>query len=366
MTPLLSPWQETLDAQTAYVKSVTVTATRADVTHSFEPESGQITHDARRSMRWDGTLNLPVEDLWLPTVPGDLLTPFGTIVTIRLGLYLASGVMNDVPYGAMTVDGSDVQLTASSRSVNLTLIDLADRLAKYRFETPYEIPASTDIADAVNMVVLDRLGEDPQLDTTGNLTPRIRVFGLDPELDPWRELEELVSDFGYRLYYDRSGNLILDQPPIPNPNTAVPLNGELTVAGVFDHRPPNVLVVRGEPSDDTPPVQSVAYDDDTASPTYAGAVPGQSAYGRVTRFYASPLITTQGQADLAAQNLLAQSAAAAATWSVTKAYDPTVDPDDVRTIPLDASTNLPLVVDAVTVDIAGSTTMQARAVSQLS
>jgi hypothetical protein len=215
------------------------------------------------------------------------------------------------------------------------------------------------------MVIVDRLGFDPELDATGTVLPRSRILGLEPELDPWRELEELVEGFGYRIWYDRNGNLVLDQPPLPDPTQAFALGGELSITGTFDHRPPNVVVARGETSDGTTPVQSVAMDDDTSSPTYAGAAPGQSAYGRVTRFFASPLMVTQGQADLAAQSILTTEAGRAATWDVSKAYEPTVDPDDVLTIPLGDGLVLPLSVDAVTVNITGETSMACRAISAL-
>lgn len=365
MTPLDSPFQEALNAQTAFVKSVSLTASRGGVTETLEPESGTLTQDARRSMRWNGSVSIPVETDLLPTTPNDLLTPFGTLVQIRLGVVLANSSMDDVPYGSYYIESSDVRLTADSRVVDLVLVDVADRPARYRFETPFDIPASTDIADAVNMVVLNRLGIDPDLDATGIVLARARVMGLEPELDPWRELEELVEGFGYRIWYDRNGNLVLDQPPLPDPSAAVALMGELTITGTFDHRPPNVVVARGETSDDTTPIQSVALDDDSSSPTYAGSAPGQSDYGRVTRFFASPLLVTQGQADQAAQKILTTEAGRAATWDVSKAYEPTVDPDDVLTIPLGDGLVLPLSVDAVTVNITGETSMACRAISAL-
>jgi hypothetical protein len=365
LTPLASPFQEALNAQTAFVKSVTVTATRNAETETLEPGAGQLTQDARRSMRWDGSISIPVETNLLPTTPNDLLTPFGTLVQVRFGVVLANTSTDDVPYGSYYIESSDVRLTGDSRVVDLVLVDPADRLARYRFESPFDIPPSTDIADAVNMVILDRLGVDPELDATGTVLARSRILGLEPELDPWRELEELVEGFGYRIWYDRNGNLVLDRPPIPDPTLAVALMGELTITGTFDHRPPNVVVARGETSDDTTPIQAVALDDDSSSPTYAGTTPGQSAYGRVTRFFASPLLVTQGQADLAAQNILTTEAGRAATWDVSKAYEPTIDPDDVLTIPLGDGLVLPLSVDAVTVNIAGDTSMACRAISAL-
>lgn len=364
-TPLLSPFQETLDAQTAYIKWVSVIAERGDDVATLTPSSGSLTQDARRSFRWDGQLTVPVEDELIPTTPFDLLSPFGTTITIRLGVILEYGVEADVPYGVYDLEDSKTVLANDARAVNLTLVDLGQRLARYRFEDPFEIPAATDLADAVQMVVQDRLGVVLNLPATGRTLDRPRIFGLEPELDPARELLDLAANFGYRIWFDREGALQLDQTPIPDPNAAQPFAGTLTAQSAFDHHPPNVVVARGEASDGTTPIQGVAYDDDPASPTYAGTTPGQSAYGRVSRFFASPLITTQAAADQAAQSMLAGFAARAATWNVTKPFEPTTDPDDILSIALDGDTTLPLVVDAITVNVSGETAMQCRAVSQV-
>lgn len=366
MHQLPSPFQEVLGMRTAFARKMTVTATRGTASAVLEPSGGSITQDSRRSMRWNGTLEIPIEQAeLLPTLPQDLLTPFGTTVALNLGVTLADSSEAVVPYGRFIIDGSPVALSPNSRTVTLTLVDLADRPAKYRFESPLRIPAGTDLASAINTVMINRLGVSPGLADTGSVLARPRIFGLDPDLDPWRECEQLATDFGYRIWYDRAGNLVLDQNPIFDPLNAVPYPGPLTVEGGFESRPPNVIVARGEASDDTPPVQAVVMDDDSTSPTYAGASPGSSPYGRITEYYVSPLITTVNQARLAGEKILAGIAASAATWNVARPYDPTVDADDLLQIPLDAETSLPLAVDAVTVNLRGETTLACRALSQI-
>ena len=355
----------TIDSPAVFVKQLRITASRGAVSKVFEPSSGKITQDARRSMRWNGSLSIPVDAADVPTKPGDLLTNFGTIVTAALGLELPDGSVAFADTGVFVVDEAKVSLSPSSRLVNLTLVDLADRVARYRFETPLTVSAGTDLADAINTVISDRTGSDPGLSSTGQTLGRQRVFGLDPQTDPWRELLDLAADFSYRIYYNRQGLLVLDSPQPPDPNSAIPLNYSLNASMAFESRPPNVVVARGEASDDTPPVQAVALDDDPGSPTYAGVTVGGSPYGRITRFYASPLLTTQSAADSAAATILNASAGAGATWDVLRAYDPNTDPDDVLFIPLTATESNPLVVDSVDIDIAGSTTIACRAISQL-
>jgi hypothetical protein len=186
-------------------------------------------------------------------------------------------------------------------------------------------------------------------------------MGLEAEKDPWRELTDMAASFGYRLYYDRQGLLVLGLIPTPSPATAVPLGGALTVAGAFDHRPPNVIVARGETSDGVA-VQAVAMDTNPASPTYAGENPGESPYGRKTEYFASPLLTSFAEASGAAASILAKNVAQPATWRVSKPYEPQVDPDDVLQVPITSEVSLPLAVDAVTLNIGGSTAISARAI----
>ena len=124
----------------------------------------------------------------------------------------------------------------------------------------------------------------------------------------------------------------------------------------FDTRPANVLVARGESADDTiAPVQAVAMDTDPGSPTYAGTGPGTSPYGRRTAYFSSPLLTTVAEAQAAAQSELNKTLGAAATYTLTMPYDPTIDPFDVVSV---AGSNY--VIDAVTVDAIGDTTAQVR------
>jgi len=348
---LPDPFQATLDASTAYVRVVRIVAERGGDQLLLDASTGRFTQDARRSMRWDGDLTIPLADPALfPTDPTDLLTNFGTTITVEMGVQLVDGSEAVVPYGRFLVSQTGGMITSTRRNVTLRLTDLAQRIASYRFEDPFEIPSGTDLADAVRMVVMDRIAVDPLLAPTGVMLVAGRVFGLDTETDPWRELYELAAGFGYDLYYNASGVLQLTQP---TSGPARLLTVATSVDTSYDSQPPNVVVARGEPDDDTPPVQAVVMDDDPMSPTYAGATPGSSPYGRVTRFFASPLLTTVAQAELAARTVL-EGARTGASWSIIRPYDPTVDPGDQVMLTDPAVT---LTVAAVTVDLSGTTTL---------
>lgn len=362
-TPLPPQFQVLLGSRTAYRRVVRAVARRgaqsADVSRFVR--GGAITEDARQGMRWSGSLSLEVPEgsPLVPTRAGDLLTNFGTRVTVELGVMRADGSSATVPCGVFMVSTSAVEVSSQARTVDLGLIDLAQFLERYRFEAPFTTPPG-DLADVVNLVSADRLGSALGVFPTG-VNVGERTFGLETSAGPWSELQEIVAGFGYRLWFDRQGIAVLDQQPDPVGAPLYELAGAVQASTAFDEAPPNVAVVRGEPPDGTP-VQAVVMDTDPGSPTWAGTTPGESPYGRSTEFFASPVIATVGQASTAAGALLARSLGAGASWQVTLPWDPTIDPDDITRLPLPGmSSNVNVVVDARTVDlVGGGTTVMAR------
>lgn len=338
--------------QTGIRRWVQVALTRAGTSVTVEPTSLRLTQDARRRMRWDGSLSV-ADSALAPTRPQDLLAPFGTRVTVELGVELLDGTVSSVPYGRFVVAGTRVGINPDGRTTELQLLDLADAVERYRFEEPLVIADGTDLGQVVNIVITSRTGVNPNVSTTGLTLGDDRPFGLDPETGPWSEIQDVLSSRGLTAWYDRSGQVQVGTLSVSESN-AVDLPGVTSLSADFDTRPYNVVVVRGEPPD-LDPVQAVAYDDDPGSPTYAGESAGSSAYGRVTKFYTTPLITTQTQADNAAAQMLQLEIGGGASWSGTRGYDPTIDPLDVYTV-----AGQVLAVDAVTVDATGETSLQFR------
>ena len=345
--------QAVLNTPTGFRRWSRFTFSRGGVTRELEPVSGSLTQDARRSSRWDGRLSFAGDDL-LPKRPGDLLTPFGTQVEIELGLELLDGSVSTVPYGVYEVASARTRTEAGQRVVDVGLIDLSDRVDRYRFESALTIPSGTDLAAMINTVVTNRTGFNPGVTTVGATLGAARIFGLDTGTPPWDEILDVLNGFSRVAWYDRTGQIQVGSI-VPDAETAYPLDQLTSLSADYDTRPPNVIVARGEAQDGTAPVQAVAVDDDPSSPTYAGTGPGTSPYGRVTEFFASPLIKTVGQAQSAAATILAQNVGAGATYTLVRPYDPTITAGDV--VSLDGQA---LAVDAVTLDLAGDTSLQVR------
>lgn len=345
--------QAAINVPTGYRRVVRITGQRGGVSRTLEPTSGSFTQDARRGGRWDGRLSFAGAQ-YLPTRPTDLLTPFGTIIDVELGVELLDGSVSTVPYGTYEVSSSRTRVSADARTVDIGLADVSGRVDRYRFEEPFTVPTTTDLGQMINAVVTSRVGVNPNVSTTGRFLGANRVYGLDPGTGPWSEILDVMNGFSLTAWYDRVGHIQVGAQN-PDPASAYPLDQLVSLSADFDTRPPNVIVVRGEPQDGSPPVQSVAMDTDPSSPTYAGTGPGTSPYGRVTYYFSSPLIENQAQADAAAATILAANIGAGATYSLVRPYDPTVDAGDVLSVE-----GKNIAVDSVTLDISGITTMAVR------
>jgi hypothetical protein len=345
--------QAALSTPTGYRRWSRFTFSRGGVTRELEPTGGSLTQDARRKARWDGRLTF-VGDSLLPRRPGDLLTPFGTRVEVELGLELLDGTVATVPYGTYEIASARTQTDAGQRQVEIGLVDISDRVERYRFENALTVAAGTDLGAMINTVVTNRTGVNPGVSTVGAALGAARIFGLDPGTGPWAEILDVLAGFSRTAWYDRVGDIQVGTV-IPDPATAYPLDALTSLSADYDTRPPNVIVARGEAQDGTPPVQAVAIDSDPSSPTYAGTGPGTSPYGRVTEFFASPLLETVAQAQAAANTILARKVGAGATYTLTRPYDPTISAGDVVSLE-----GLALAVDAVTLDLTGDTSLQVR------
>lgn len=345
--------QAALDTPTGYRRWSRFTFSRGGLTRELEPVGGSLTQDARRKARWDGRLSFAGDSL-LPRRPGDLLTPFGTRVEVELGIELLDGSVSTVPYGTYEIASSRTRTQAGQRVVDVGLIDVSDRVERYRFETALTVAAGTDLGTMINAVVTNRTGVNPGVSVVGATLGAARIFGLDTSTAPWGEILDVLSSFSRTAWYDRVGQIQVGNLT-PDPATAYPLSQLASLSADYDTRPPNVIVARGEAQDGTAPVQAVAVDDDPSSPTYAGTGPGTSPYGRVTEFYSSPLLETVSQAQSAANTILAKNVGAGATYTLVQPYDPTITAGDV--VSLEGSA---LAVDAVTLDLSGDTSLQVR------
>jgi hypothetical protein len=354
-TPLQPKFQARLQQRNPLKPIVSVTATLGTETQALNVTGGSVTIDRRRRQRTTATLNVEVTG----NVPG-ILTPFGTDVSVSAGLRLIDGSEDLVPLGTSMMVTSVEGTVRHGATLSVQLAERSQRVKRWRFETPFTVPGSTDLAQVI-AAVLNNRGYACVLNDTGRVLTTSRVFGLDAATDPWDEAAKLAEAFGYRLWVGRNGQPVLDQPPAVDANGRHVFVLEPTISLSGGHY--NVVVGRWEPTDGSAPRYAMAEDLDPASPTFVGG-----PYGRVTYFFASPLPISQAGANQAVQTILAGERYQGNSWRWGLPFDPTIDPDDVLhgIIPIDEHTDhdhiLQLVTDAVTINLSGGTVIDGREV----
>lgn len=286
---------------------------------------GSVTLDAEATVR--GRCEIEVASEWPETLDAESLTPYGAEVFVSRGISLGNGKIERAPLGYYRLTAVD-QDDAPSGALRLTGLDRMQGVIEARFEAPLIFGEASTYGSVIEMIVSevypwvviewdDLAGDDPIGRT---------VVG---EEDRYALLLDLVTSLGKVAYFDYRGVLRIETPPDPTVpvwevsagrnGVLVSLARSLSREGVY-----NAVVAVGEALDDTPPVRGVAYDLDPESPTY-----WNGEFGKVPRFYSSPLLTTTGQATAAAESLLAQSTGLPYLVDFTSVPNPAIEPLDV-------------------------------------
>ena len=239
-----------------------------------------------------------------PNDPSDLLSPYGRELRLRRGVLFSDGTSETLTIGTFRISSVDVGHSSTSRKITVTGFDRARSIGRARLETPYTIEAGTNYVTAIHRLLSSRMpGLVLRSGTTTRTTP---LIVLEQMADPWKAASDMAESLGCELFFDPDGACVLQRiTEGAAPGNAVweyrAGNGAtvLSVDNTFDDDPGyNGAVVDGEPPD-APPVHAVVYDDDPASPTYAGG-----SYGKVPIFLRSIFVVTQQQAQDAALGLM--------------------------------------------------------------
>ena len=237
------------------------------------------------------TLRLAVEDEgWLPATDDDLLAPGRTL----LPAVTVDGVEH--PLGRFVIDTASSSETPEGITITVPAMDVASDLHESSWADPHSIPEGTPLADAVEGIIRAHLPDAVvALDPVAWSTPGL-LF-LPGSQSPLADARNLAQAGGRELRTDRSGTWRLYKVPDTtrdapswtvvdgDSGTLEGLDRELTRARSYRR-----VDVRGEHPSLISPVRAVREDPTSAS--------------RRTFFLASPAISSQEQADDAAETLL--------------------------------------------------------------
>jgi hypothetical protein len=331
---------------------------------TVSPISGEVTIDSRRSVRRQCTLEfVDTDGTLIPTNNiSSVLLPYNREVKIYRGVQYQDGTEELVPLGVFEL--TTVEISDSPEGVRISVqgSDRSLRIAKAKWTNhAFYIDDATPKETAITQILKDRY---PNVKTdfpaTGQVTSLVYP-SLDQSSDPWREALKISESAGMDLYFDENG--IARMRPIPDPDLGKALveytDGEdsvLTQLGrnLSSDESYNHVIFTGEGTNLTIGVIGEAFDDNPSSPTYV------TTYGSVPVFYSSPTVLTTAEAVEAARAVLKKVIGASEKITWDQIVNPAHDVYDlVKIVRSPSGVDATLMLDAITIPLAATSTMNA-------
>lgn len=315
---------------------------------------GTVSLDGTADVR--GTLDLTIAEPW-PTGHGVTnVVPYGAEIAVWRGIEYGNGDVERAPLGIYRITAVE-QDSAPDGPLRVTAADRMSGLIESRLTQP-AYGAATDTVYSVFGPLVHEVFPSLTVywdDATWSSPIGRAVF---EEEDRHAFLLELVKGLGKIMYFRYDGGLIVKSPPDPSAvqwtvdagkfGVLTSVRRSLTREQVY-----NAVVARGEGTDEIAPVVAVVADMDPASPTY-----WLGPFGKVPRFYTSPMLTTTTQAQGAARSILLTSVGLPYSVDLGALVNPALEPyDSVQVVYPEQRGRLPAVsvethvVDKVTVPL---------------
>lgn len=311
---------------------------------------GAITLDGTADIRGTGTVT--VAGRW-PRVRDLSLAPYGAEVFVARGVDLGGQGTLWAPLGYYRIAQTD-QPDAARGPLTLELQDRMATIIDSRFMQPRQWLRGITVGEIVNEIVLE-VYPDATIIYDDDSDQSQLGRSLIAEESRYDMLLTLADGLGKIMYWDGEGRLVFETVPdenVPIWTVNAGARGVMTGANRSISREGmyNAIVVMGEGADELEPVRAVAYDAQESSPTFFGG-----PFGRVPRFYASPFITTQTQAENAAVNMLRRYLGAPYDVGAQAIPNPALKPYDPIRVVLNDGTREMHVVEAVTIPLTNAT-----------
>lgn len=313
---------------------------------------GGVDFDATAEVRATGSVTLA--EPW-PT-PRDLsIAPYGSEIFLARGIDLGANGVLWASLGYFRIN-DDRQGDAARGPVTVSLDDRMMTIIESRFLQPRQWLIGTLVGDIVEEVVTEVYPDAVIVwDDDSNLSQLGRSIIV--EESRYEILDTIATGLGKIFYWNTAGQLVFEtipdeQTPVWTVNAGprgVMVNADRSLSRDNIY---NAVVVTGEGADQQEPVRAVAFNNQESSPTRFGG-----PFGRIPRFYSSPFITTQLQAENAAVNLLQRSLGATYDVGLSAVPNPALRPYDPIRVVYDDGTREMHVVERVSVPLTNDGTM---------
>lgn len=260
-----------------------------------------------------------------------IVLPTGGVIWIPQGIFVVTDAEESGP-GQIAIKGTDRWL----------------RIQNARFLQPV-----TTSGLHLDAIVQFARGADPRIQVQRLSSKTSRHNSSVWERDRDKAVSELAKSAAVDVFFNHIGELeIRDQVDIgsgvPNWNIAEGDGGALITSkrGRKQGNTYNAVVAQGEAPDGQPAVRAVAYVKDTKSPIFFGG-----PFAQRPKFYTSSLITTQAQAQAAADGMLNKAAGIAKVLSLESVPHPGLDAGDIITVEVQRGRYERHIVDAFTLPL---------------
>ena len=319
--------------------------------------TGSVTLDGTANERGslDLTLDSQAGQQW-PANQFGVLTPFGNEMFVERGIAgLDPGdpdTTEYVPLGYFRIETIE-QDDAPRSPIRITARDRMAAIIEARMLEPRTFAAGTTFLEVFENLVLE-VYPSAVLDIDNEVASSTLREPATVEEDRYAFLRDMATSRGRVMFFDHRGVLVV----APEPDSTTPvftvnegqdgvlinLRRQLSRAGVY-----NAVVAEGTEADinnEEPPARAVVFDDNPDSATYFFG-----PFGQVPRFYSSPFIFTDTQAQSAAASILARTTGIPYTLDITAIPNPALEPLDPIRVIFEAGREEIHVIDVITIPL---------------
>lgn len=330
------------------------------------PIDGSVSVDARRSIRRSCSFALADETGILnPRNMASPLSPYlSNEIKLFRGVRYADGTSELVPLGVFRI--TNVAISRSERGVMLSISgeDRARVIQRKNWSNPYSIASGTNVATALQEIVLNRFaGIAVNLTSTVYTTPSA-ALGIGNESDPLSDIIAIAEAVGHEAFFTADGTF--QTTSIPRLSTSNPImtlsdaSASSVLLSLEDSMGTdeiyNGVIASAENSNLVIPLESRIFDDEANSPTRRTGPLGERA-----SLWSSSWVRTQTQLDDVAAAIFENVRGESVSFSMVP--NPALDVRDiVRITSTKTNLNSTAVIDTIEIPLTpdGEMTVTAR------
>jgi hypothetical protein len=266
-----APYTQAVRNGLALTYTVDATYKGSPVRLGLQPVGGSVVDTIKPGVRRTLSLDLAPD-------PGlyDALTPFGTVLTVTARVRYTNQSAATIPMGVFDIDSSSV--AEGGGKLSLTAPDFWVRVQRAKFAQPTASTPGATVVSQIVSLLQGALGASATIVVTASNTSAV-VPSLTWDSDRAQAIIDLATSIGAWVYFDRTGTCTVADLPRSSPSADWLIDASASGVMLSSTRSQdrthtyNVVVVDSSSAAGAAfPVQTV-WDNDSASPTYAGTDP---------------------------------------------------------------------------------------------